>query len=318
MRSTAPTTTHRAVRPLVTLLTAGALALMPATPGHAADGDTDPVVTGISVRADGGPVTSSIAIDELYPTAVREAAVFLDGPRASIVRGLAVEVTDLVDLENGCNRPEITTGDTSCGDGDDEGELSQWLRVTFRSGVEVAGGNGRTCLLPDGAPEVTGLLSELAAAGSPSVVTVPDTDAGDVLCVVTAFLHEERGPEDNLTQTDSVVFDLTLSLSGDLPDTGTDGTDDGVEGTDGGQAAVEDDDIEVGGVVIERDDTTAGGREVTASDVAPAGRTLALGLPRTGAGLLHLLALGAVLLASGYWLAATRRRRPAPVLEVGP
>lgn len=303
---------------LVTLVATVSVLLVMLTAGARAD-DAGPAVTGLSIRTDGGPITTSVTVDGLYPSATREAVVFLDGPRTEAVHGVTIAITNLVDLENGCNRPERHTGDTSCGDGDDQGELSGWLDLRLRSGVEVVTVDGRACRLTADAPEVGGLLADLAAADAPLALPSASTAAGDVLCVVTAFHHEERGPQDNLTQTDLARFDVTLILASDLPGSPPDGTaDDGPGG----------DDTIVGGVVDERDtdgvvhdgDTQGvdGARDLTPGEVMAAGGRLTVGLGRTGADPLRLVTVGGLLLAAGAWVVARRPGGRTSTVEAQP
>ncbi|UER55206.1 hypothetical protein HJG43_12385 [Kineosporiaceae bacterium SCSIO 59966] len=265
-----------------------------------------PSVDGVSVRTDDGQVTTAVRISDLYPTATRQAVILLDGPEPERVRRMSLGVEDLLDHENGCNRPETNTGDDSCGDR--EGELSQYLVLGVTPGRES--GPDRACLPLEGATTTT-TLPDLA--DEPVVAGLPDD--GGVLCVVLDVTHTERAG-DNVTQTDSTEFDLLLSVDetpavGVLPevidpepttpenptDSG-DGTTDG-GGTTGGDGTTDGDGTAVLG--------TRYGPPVTPGQVSDG---IVLGLPRTGLDAASALGVGLVLLGvGGAVLAGSRRLR---------
>lgn len=325
------------VRALGLALTLGAatlgLTVVPALPAAA---QTAPTV-GIEVDAGDGSSSTAIDIQDLYPGSTQEAVLFLTGSRADEVDDIALTLSGLQDFENGCNRPETNTGDTSCGEGPDQGELSRWLAVTYTGGTETTGPAARACTIPAGTPSSTALMSDLATLGPVGVAPPAGRSDGDVRCVVIAFHHEDRGPEDNVTQTDSVRFDLRIDVSGDLPpqvggiqipnegrpapgEPSTPGTPAPGGPTPQQPVVVP---IEVGGEVIEKDPAPAepdqvaapdGPRTVHPDEVVTAGDSLMLGLPRTGSTLVvELLAIALLLLTLGAFALQRRSRNDQEV-----
>lgn len=259
-------------------------------------------VTGLAVRVDGGPASTSIQIADLYPGATRQAVILLDGPGASSIGRLAIEFHDLVDHENGCNGPELHAGDTSCGNGPDEGELSQWLQVRMFPGIET--GDDRGCST-NGAPAVAGVLHDLADTDEPSVLRAA-TDPGPP-CAVLGFHHLDLGLQDNLTQTDSVDFSMTVHFEGgggvlDEEEERINGED--RPRTDGGAADA------AGGT-----GSVDGQRLTVPTEVTVAGRSGRLGLAFTGGPIGVLFVLSAATLLAG---AALLRRHEKMSPAVGP
>lgn len=262
-------------RPAV--VTNAAVAVLLLMTASAEAGTVQDAVTGIVVRSDAGPASQAIAIQQMHPGSRHEAVLFLDGSRASTVGKASVDVTNIRDLENGCNRPEHNSLDVTCGPEHDAGELSQFLEVGLASGIErPAVGGGRSCLLDSASMRgqalstVRGLVVERPAAAAD----------GDVMCLVATFHHVVKGPIDNLTQTDSVLFDVELRFEGDDP-------------SDGGGS--------VPGVTDVGGDSTDRGlpRTVVPSAVVPGGGTLGLGLAATGAPVLVLLGFALGLVGTG-------------------
>lgn len=253
------------VRWALLLSMAGALSLSATTAGAEVAEDA---VTGVVVRTDGGSVAQSIAIQGIYPGSQHETVLFLEGGRTSTVQTVALAVTNVRDLENTCNRPERNTLDDSCGSGQDQGELSEFLELRLASGIESIASGVRSCIV-DTPPTGGQLLREV---GDLVVERPAAADDDDVVCVAATFRHAVKGPSDNLTQTDSVLFDLELRFEGESPD-----------------------EAEVGGVATNR----GAPRTLVPSAVVPGGGTLSLGLAATGAPMLVLLGLALGLLGSG-------------------
>ena len=181
----------------------GAMALgLSITTAGPALADVAPV-TGVVVQHDDGLVRQRVLVADLYPTASRQVVFLLEGDDPGAARRAQISVTSLVDAENECNRPERNTGDTTC-DGS-QGELSQFLDLSFAPGREVDAAGKRSCT-PAG-PAVSSTLGALRSA--PVVVGLPDDEG--VLCLLATVQHAERA-DDNVTQTDSVEFDLRLGF----------------------------------------------------------------------------------------------------------
>src|SRR4051794_30842650 len=174
-----------------------------AGPAVAADPTT---ATGVVVDQHDGQVLQAVRVTRIYPGASRQVVLFLEDGDAQRARRVQVGVSHLSDLQNSCIHPQGGTGDTSCGQGDDPGELSSHPDVRLAAGTTA--GDHRACT-PASEPAATSLPTLRSA---PVVVGLPDDD-GD-LCVVATFTHVDTAT-DNLTQTDSVAFDLALRFDGD-------------------------------------------------------------------------------------------------------
>lgn len=246
-----------------------------------AQADEPTPVTGVIVNHDDGEVRQEVRLSDLYPTATREVVFLLDGDDPSQARRMEIGIDDLTDLENGCNRPEQNSGDTSCSDDEGQGELSDHLELSLTAGRETADGGTRSCA-PVGGP-ATSTLAELQS--SPLVVGLPVEDG--LLCALATFRHAERDG-DNVTQTDSVAFDLRLRLDTVL-----------VEWTPSDDPESDDTETGVLGTRFE-------------NSVTPTSLTtgaLDLGLPRTGLPVAPLLVGGGALLGAGAVLLLVSERR---------
>jgi hypothetical protein len=180
-----------------TALATGAL-LAVAAPAWA-DAESEPV--GVVGRHDDGTQSRAVQISGLYPTATRQVVFLLDGETPADVRRMRLSVHDLADRENDCVRPEGRAGDTTCGGGADQGELSAYIELTLTAGRL----DGDACTAA-GVPVATTLR---ALADEPATVGLPGTDG--TLCVIGDLRHAE-GPGDDVTQSDSSRFDLRMDL----------------------------------------------------------------------------------------------------------
>lgn len=158
-----------------------------------------------------GETVSAIEADGLYPTMSVEHVVFVavDAPAPDGQVRLEAEIVDLQDHEHGCLRPEIRAGDTTCGPGPDQGELSDQLEVTWRPGLVTPTG---TCELGD--PVAPG---QRLRALDGARVALGTFDATERRCFGIAQ-HFLDLPENNLAQGDSSSFDLRVRVSQDLDD----------------------------------------------------------------------------------------------------
>ena len=247
-------------------LALGAVVAMP-QPAHA---DESVPVSGIAVHHGDGDIRQAVHIADLYPTAVRDVVFFVDGDNPIAARRMEFRAGDVVDFDNGCNRPEQNTGDTTCTDEAGQGELSQYLELELTAGRETSDAGDRSCAPAD----ETTATTLVALQTDPVVVGLPDDEG--VLCVLAAFTHAERDG-DNVTQTDSTEFDLLLRFDSTTVDEGQTGN-----------PETDDPDTEVLGTRFE-------------NSVTPSTTTtgeLDLGLPRTG------LPIGTLMLGSGGLLGA--------------
>ncbi|HET8614196.1 MAG TPA: hypothetical protein VFL94_01640 [Actinomycetales bacterium] len=280
-----------------------------------ASADPSLPVTGISVDQGDGTVRQAVHISRLYPGSQQQVVFLLDGDHPQLARRMELGVTGLADFENECIHPESGAGDTSCGDGPDQGELSRFLDVTLQAGTEGSADGHRTCA-PEG-EATTATLKQLV--GQPTVVGLPSDDG--TLCVIATFGHRDT-PGDNVTQTDEVRFDLRLRFDTVL--VGSSASSDGsAAGAD--QAEPQSDPPSVGGAA-DADGTTGSHdgtevrgvkyeRPVTVSRVQR-GRLDLGALPRTGLSVGTVMIASSVLLGAGTVMVAVvhgRRRRAEEV-----
>jgi hypothetical protein len=115
----------------------------------------------------------------------------------------AVVLGHLRDLERGCIHPETAAGDTSCGPGDDQGELSGQL---------LAGLVAEPANNPTACDETSPTLPTAAlAALADTTLTSPRVDASDPDTCLTLTLTLPMSA-DNLVQSDAVAFDAGVGL----------------------------------------------------------------------------------------------------------
>ena len=167
-----------------------------ASPADALDPDA------VQIVMVGGPAGAilPLQVDQLYPGVGTHARFVVR--RGSTWSGgtFAVNVTDVEDLERGCNRPEQNAGDVTCGGGSDQGELSDQLLVNASWSPDAP-----SC---ETAPVPSGLMSMRRAEGLPFAASVA-ASADDACLVVALHLPIEA---DNLVQSDLVRFSLRIKL----------------------------------------------------------------------------------------------------------
>ncbi|MFA9428959.1 hypothetical protein [Egicoccus sp. AB-alg2] len=250
-----------------------------------------------------GDVVPAIEVEGIYPTATAEHLVFLTVGASGGVgpSNVDVEIRDLRDYENGCSRPEVRAGDTTCGPGPDQGELSGQLEMTWQRGVADS---DDTCAVDET------LLSGSTLRDLEGVrIGIGQVGTDERICLALTQ-HFRADPRNNLAQGDSSVFDLrvhaeqVLGDARDAPDTSPEVVP--PEDVDGGSVPEGKDDESADGrqetVLSERHDRTAR----TSPDSVPDTR----GLPRTGFDLSVLVAVAALALLAG--LRVLRRPRKPP------
>jgi hypothetical protein len=193
----------------------------------------------------------------------------------------AVVLTHLRDQERGCIHPELAAGDATCGDGDDQGELSTQLLA----GVAWQPPGSRGCSDAVSASP-TGSMSELSGKTlSADAFTATGADS----CVALTLTLPMSA--DNLVQSDAVSFDLSIGLLDAMRATDLAGS-----STSGGFAARTTVPLEP---------------EAEHGAALPAGGGVG-GLPFTGLPLMYLvfLGLGLIHLAVAALRAGSRRIHP--------
>jgi hypothetical protein len=114
----------------------------------------------------------------------------------------AVVLTHVRDQERGCIHPELVAGDATCGDGDDQGELSTQLLA----GVTWEPPGSRGCAGAASASP-TGTMSALSGT---TLSTDAFTATGADSCVALTLTLPMSA--DNLVQSDAVSFDLSIGV----------------------------------------------------------------------------------------------------------
>lgn len=142
--------------------------------------------------------------DRLYPGAAASARFVVE--RGAFDGGrFALGIEQVEDLERECNRPERNSGDSTCGPGGGQGELSQQLLVG------VAWAAAPQC--SGAAPATSGV--PMADLNGQSVLAPAELSEQDSVCVVLGLVLPREA--DNLVQTDLVRFHLRLGLDGAVP-----------------------------------------------------------------------------------------------------
>jgi hypothetical protein len=182
---------HR--RACAVLVTAMAVVAAAAGPSHAAGGSE--LLVDLAGDGEGFVHTTDepwLDVDDLAPGSVRTRDLVVWN-RTDRPADLRLLVTDLVDDENGCIRPELRVPGEECDV--DGGELSSWLTLDLVA-PDVGASGQRT-------------LADLAA--DPAGLTPMTVGAGEQLPLTLrlGFL-EESG---NDTMTDQVGFDLRLDAA---------------------------------------------------------------------------------------------------------
>ena len=193
------------MRARIALAAAGALAssaVLLATATASPAGALDPSAPQTVVVGGPSGVVLPLQVDRLYPGIGTHARFVVR--RGSTWSGgtFAVTVTDVEDLERGCNRPEQNAGDATCGAGSDQGELSDQLLVNALWTSDVP-----SCAT---APVPAGLARMRLARDVPFLAPV-GLSTGDVCLVVALQLPISA---DNLVQSDLVRFSLRIGLDG--------------------------------------------------------------------------------------------------------
>jgi hypothetical protein len=180
------------------VVTAGGAGATTLTPGTSAPAQL--VVIG---AGSGNATVTPLAVDQLVPgdTVVQRFRMHLTNGAGGQP---AVGFQATRDLEGGCVHPEIAAGDTTCGSGHDQGELSTELLagVTWQPAV------GDSCDATPPANPTASLrsLSEQVLAADQAV-----TSQGPDTCVtVTLSLPASA---DDLVQSDTTSFDLQVGVT---------------------------------------------------------------------------------------------------------
>lgn len=159
---------------------------------------------------DGGAALVPMNVEGMYPGGPAAVLHLVLRRSENLLGGtFAASMTDVRDLERGCGRAETRHGDTSCGAGDDQGELSQQLVgvVSWSTDLDDCGSadvparSARTFRLED------------------VVLQAPEALAqADAVCLSLGLSLPRSA--DNLVQSDLVRFDLRLALEGASPSIG--------------------------------------------------------------------------------------------------
>ncbi|MGY1744891.1 hypothetical protein [Blastococcus sp. SYSU D00695] len=160
------------------------------------------VAVGLGVLAGAG---SAAADGPLLPGQTQVLPIALTpGEWAEVPDRVTVQVTRLVQLENGCLEPEDAAGDRSCDA--EQGELAGQLQATVTPGVSR-----------DDACEAIGLPRDLdlLASGPVELAVSTPADWDRVTCLRFALTFRDL-PENDRAQSDEAVVDLRV-VAQDLP-----------------------------------------------------------------------------------------------------
>lgn len=175
------------------LVSAGALlATAAASPAQA----LDPSAVQTIVVSGPSAAVLPLQVDRLYPGVGTHARFVVRRGSSESGATFAAAVTDVEDLERGCNRPEQNAGDVTCAAGSDQGELSEQLLVNADWTSDAAG--CATAPLPSVGTSMARGTAFLAPAALAS---------GDACLVLALHLPIEA---DNLVQSDLVRFSLRI------------------------------------------------------------------------------------------------------------
>lgn len=231
-----------------------------------------PSVPEIVIGGVGGGEALPLEVDRMYPGGPEAVARYVLRRGSGFSGGsFSTGVEDVEDIERGCNRPESNAGDTTCGAGADQGELSDQLLLGQAWSSDVA---NCASAPPPASGSVLRELDDVVLA-APAALS-----EGDAVCLVLAAVLPFSA--DNLVQTDLARFDLRLGL------------------TDAEPVAV-----------LNRSfgPPAAGAGGTTEAGLSAAGFSAPRALPFTGLALTATLLWAAVLVGLGEVLVAAGRRR---------
>ena len=153
-----------------------------------------------------GSVAVPVTVEDIYPGANATHRYVLALDTYSLSAHPALVVEDVVDLEQGCNRPEQSAGDDSCGTANDDGELSLQLRLAVAVTRAATGSAGLTCPTSPIWAVVSSSRSLVSYEGAPVNLAPSALLAGEGLCIELRL--ELPAAADNLVQTDMARFTL--------------------------------------------------------------------------------------------------------------
>jgi hypothetical protein len=169
----------------------------------------------VQIFDEDGTQQDAITLPNMYPTSTAWHTIVVEVPEVAAPGSLSLMFTNLRDYEHGCTAPEVRAGDTTCGPGPDQGELSEQLAVHIGVGWTSASDDPAACTdLVDVATVDVWLRDvEDTALGT----ELPTIDDGDTACVVLGLEFADRD-DNNLAMGDETVFDLEVGLQGPAGD----------------------------------------------------------------------------------------------------
>jgi hypothetical protein len=151
----------------------------------------------------------------MYPTSTAWHTIVVEVPEVAAPGSLSLMFTNLRDYEHGCTAPEVRAGDTTCGPGPDQGELSEQLAVHLGGGWTSASDDPAACT--DLVDVATGDVWLRDVEDTALGTELPTIDDGDTACVVLGLEFADRD-DNNLAMGDETVFDLEVGLQGPAGD----------------------------------------------------------------------------------------------------
>ncbi len=159
---------------------------------------------------DGGAALLPMNVEGMYPGGPASVMHLVLRRSENLLGGTFVaSLTDVRDLERGCGRAETREGDTSCGEGDDQGELSQQLVGLASWSTDLIGCDSAVVA----GPSARAFRLDDAALPAPAELA-----REDAVCLSLELTLPRSA--DNLVQSDLVQFSLRLALSGSSPNAG--------------------------------------------------------------------------------------------------
>jgi hypothetical protein len=141
-------------------------------------------------------ISQTFSITNLKPNARELAGQVVLKNEGSIPGHLWVEIVNIRNQENSCLSPEAKMGDKSCAAGPDQGELGNFVKVTFQAVPATTASYGGQNVIN-------------ASGGQP--IDLVNLDPAQSF-TIGAYAHWTASDNDNLAQGDSLVYDVVFHL----------------------------------------------------------------------------------------------------------
>jgi hypothetical protein len=165
----------------------------------------------VSVFDGEGRQRDGIELPIMYPTLSVWQTLLVELPPNASAETVSLTVTNLRDYEHGCLRAEIDAGDTTCGPGPGQGELSEQLAVHLAVGTTADPSDVSAC--GDLSEVVAGdvWLRDLEDVALPA--SLSSAAPGEGICLAFGLDFADL-PENNLAMGDESEFDVEVAVQG--------------------------------------------------------------------------------------------------------